>query len=99
MQNSTSLGLNRNLVVKREKKWLKNERNIFVGINGNLQGINRSWSTKDKKHFKDVNGSLADCSWSMIVRKHLAEGRLGQDPTHGESKGIDLYGTVQPKKN
>ena len=55
-QNSTSHALNGNLVVKREKKWLKNGRDIFVRINGNLQGINRRGVQWAKSCFMGIIG-------------------------------------------
>ncbi|MCM4151700.1 hypothetical protein DHD05_08865 [Arenibacter sp. N53] len=42
-QNSASLALNENLVVKRDKNWLNNEWKNFVRVNGYLPRINRRW--------------------------------------------------------
>ena len=68
--------LNENLVVERDKNWLKNEGKNVVRVNGYLQRINRSCAFKRKEYFMDVNGSLAECSWSMVSRKQSAHGSL-----------------------
>ena len=75
-QNSASLALNENLVVERDKNWLKNEGKNVVRVNGYLQRINRSWALKRKEYFMGINGSLAECSWSIVARKQSAHGSL-----------------------
>jgi hypothetical protein len=57
-QNSTSIVLIENLVVKRDKNWLKNEREKAARMNGNLIGINCSCFQWPKWYFMDVIGNL-----------------------------------------
>lgn len=57
-QNSTSIVLIENLVVKRDKNWLKNGREKAARMNGNLIGINRSCFQWPKWYLMDVIGNL-----------------------------------------